>query len=922
VTHPVRIGKYEDLEEIGRGGFAIVYKAWDPKLERNVALKVLHPYWTADHDFVVRFRREARTAARLRHSHIVTIYEADEVEGQPYIAMEYLPGYTLESLLQHEELLSFERVLSILEQVAEALDYAHSQSIVHRDVKPSNVMVEEAEHGVQAKLMDFGLVKAVAGSSVLTSQGKLLGSPEYMAPEQADPKRTDEIGPATDRYALGIVAYQMLTGRVPFPGNEPGTLNAHLNLDPPDPQGIREDLPPAVAATLLKMLAKAPGDRFASAHAFVVRLREALLAKRQEYQRRRIDAAVPSHAKVGQSIDLLVQVRFPDSPLLGIENWPTRQKPPTIEQASEPIAVQFPIDYQTGKPASGHLEIEVEAPYFQIAGATRQIVEVPPDQDSKRVLFLLTAKKSGKLRINVKVYSVERVYLGVIPVVVKATAVRKVVAPSLQVATLVLIITVGRDASVIEPDIYSPLESGLQQLLKQLLSRVGQHHPDYSTALVLQHRLTQNIAETRLYRDTNDRASERAQIIHQLNNLALSALGIPFNELCKPAIPTTRPEPAELLRRDSDVLKSQARKGLSRRQRWVLVMSVIVIGLFGVFALGWTIGWGPAASLFWTETPPVTLTTATTPVPTVTLTLTATLAPTATQVLTPDVRTTLLILIETEKRAVLIEDMDLIRAIFAPDATKTDAATNLSWNAIQRYTQTFTREDHLEITHANLEVTIAGDKATVTNDSCGSFMVTATRQKIEYNCPQCDRWTFHRDANGRWWITDMTYNLVSNASSHRYTFEDGTHGCWTVRYDRNKPQGGMPTLTTELAHLGQGALRFAFDLARISTHRAQTIRYNMPFAGQASAYVYAPPDAPANLEAGFFAMELDHAPFNYHEANQMVRLDPGKWTRITWNIGVTGWVQPLHLLGIEVRQTSGGTYSGYVCIDDVSIKSQ
>lgn len=751
MAHPVRIGKYENLEEIGHGGFAIVYKARDTGLDRTIALKVLYSDRTADPDSVARFRREALVAARLHHPHIFTVYDAGEADGYIYIAMEYLPGQTLRELMDAEKVLSLERALPILEQIAEALDYAHRQGVIHRDIKPGNIIMEETEQGVRVILTDFGLVKAMEESVTLTSQDLLLGSPEYMAPEQADPRRATEVGPATDLYALGIVAYRMLTGQVPFSGKVPAILNAHMNLDPPDPRAIREDLSPEMATALLKMLAKAPGDRFTSAHAFVARLR-----------------------------------------------------------------------------------------------------------------------------------------------------------------------TVGQDVSAQKPDAYSPLESGLQQLLNQM----GQHHPDYSAALVLQHRLTQNIAETRLYRDTDNRASERAQIIHQLNNLALSALGIPFNDLCKPAIYTTGQEPAKLLQRDTDVLKSQARKGLSRRQRWVLVMSVIVIGLFGVFALGWTIGWGPAASLFWTETPPVTLTTATTPVPTVTLTLTATLAPTATQVLTPDVRTTLLILIETEKRAVLIEDMDLIRAIFAPDATKTDAATNLSWNAIQRYTQTFTREDYLEITHANLEVTIAGDKATVTNDSCGSFMVTATRQKIEYNCPQCDRWTFHRDANGRWWITDMTYNLVSNASSHRYTFEDGTHGCWTVRYDRNKPQGGMPTLTTELAHLGQGALRFAFDLARISTHRAQTIRYNMPFAGQASAYVYAPPDAPANLEAGFFAMELDHAPFNYHEANQMVRLDPGKWTRITWNIGVTGWVQPLHLLGIEVRQTSGGTYSGYVCIDDVSIKSQ
>jgi formylglycine-generating enzyme required for sulfatase activity/tRNA A-37 threonylcarbamoyl transferase component Bud32 len=279
------LGKYEIIEEIGRGGFAVVYQARDTDLDRVVALKVLHPYWTADANFVTRFRREARTAARLRHPNIVTVYEAGEFEGQLYIAMEYLPGRNLRELLDTEGALSLERALPILEQVADALDCAHAQGLVHRDVKPGNVRVEEAERGIRATLTDFGLVKAMAGSSVLTSHGTLLGSPEYMAPEQADPERAAEIGPTTDRYGLGVVAYQMLTGRVPFPGNTPATLNAHLNLAPPDPQVVREDLPPNVAAALLKMLAKSPGDRFASGRTFVARLRDALLAESQVRER-------------------------------------------------------------------------------------------------------------------------------------------------------------------------------------------------------------------------------------------------------------------------------------------------------------------------------------------------------------------------------------------------------------------------------------------------------------------------------------------------------------------------------------------------------------------------------------------------------------------------------------------------------------
>jgi serine/threonine protein kinase len=277
MTERRRIGKYKILEEIGRGGFAVVYKARDTELDRIVALKVLHPYWTADPDFVTRFRREARAAARLRHPHIVTVYEASEAEGQLYIAMEYLPGRTLGELLEAERVLPLERALRILEQIADALDHAHAQGVVHRDVKPANVAVEETEQGLQVTLMDFGLVKAMAGSSALTSQGTLLGSPEYMAPEQADPERAAEIGPAADRYALGIVAYQMLTGRVPFPGNIPATLNAHEHKPVPRPRSLRPSLSEAVEAALLKMLAKAPADRFPSACTFVARFQEAQL---------------------------------------------------------------------------------------------------------------------------------------------------------------------------------------------------------------------------------------------------------------------------------------------------------------------------------------------------------------------------------------------------------------------------------------------------------------------------------------------------------------------------------------------------------------------------------------------------------------------------------------------------------------------
>jgi eukaryotic-like serine/threonine-protein kinase len=274
-SSPKRIGKYEVLEELGRGGFATVYKARDTRLNRIVALKVLHPYRSAEPGFVERFRREAEVAANLDHPNIVAVYEADEADGQLYLAMKYVPGRTLRQILEADGSFKAEDALPILEQIAGALDYAHAQGIVHRDIKPSNIIVDNTTDGSRATVLDFGLVKALEGSTELTRAGTLLGSPEYMAPEQADPNRAHEISPATDRYALGIVAYQMLTGRVPFPGDTSATLNAHLNLKPPDPHALRAEVSPQTAAVLLKMLAKAPAERYASAREFVANLRKA-----------------------------------------------------------------------------------------------------------------------------------------------------------------------------------------------------------------------------------------------------------------------------------------------------------------------------------------------------------------------------------------------------------------------------------------------------------------------------------------------------------------------------------------------------------------------------------------------------------------------------------------------------------------------
>jgi formylglycine-generating enzyme required for sulfatase activity len=273
-----KLGKYEILEEIGRGGFATVYRARDPNLDQVVAVKMLHGAYADRSDMVQRFLNEARKAVRLRQRGIVRIYAVGEDGGVPYIAMEYLPGGTLAARL-HGEPLPLDAAIAVVEQVAAALDHAHKHGLVHRDVKPANVLFDE-EGG--AVLVDFGLVKSLAESG-MTTEGTSLGTPTYMAPEQAKPNA--EVDGRADVYALGVVAYEMLAGRVPFEAEMPlSVLHAHVHDTPPDPCGLNQALDPGVASVVLKALEKAPAGRYQTAGAFARELRGAWEAAQEAAQ--------------------------------------------------------------------------------------------------------------------------------------------------------------------------------------------------------------------------------------------------------------------------------------------------------------------------------------------------------------------------------------------------------------------------------------------------------------------------------------------------------------------------------------------------------------------------------------------------------------------------------------------------------------
>ncbi len=266
-----RIGAYEVEEEIGRGGMAIVYKARHVSLGRYVALKILLPHLATDTEIVHRFLQEARAAAALRHPNIVTVYDVGQSDGFYYIAMEYIEGQSLQTLIQRRGRLPPQEVVSILKQVAAALDEAHRQGIVHRDVKPSNVLIE-ARTG-RGVLTDFGVARVMHGGPRLTQTGAFIGTLHYASPEQLQGKEVDH---RADLYALGVMTFEMLTGHVPFSGDAGAVVAGHLQRPPPSVRQYVPSLPTSVDEALAPALAKDPARRYRSATALARALEQAL----------------------------------------------------------------------------------------------------------------------------------------------------------------------------------------------------------------------------------------------------------------------------------------------------------------------------------------------------------------------------------------------------------------------------------------------------------------------------------------------------------------------------------------------------------------------------------------------------------------------------------------------------------------------
>src|SRR5687768_12330712 len=281
------IGSQYALEgEIGRGGMSVVYRAKDLRLNRPVAIKVLPPDLAMDTGIRARFTREAQTAAQLSHPHIVPIYDVGDRDGLAYFVMALLTGGNLGSLLTYDPRLPIEEVRRFMREVADALDYAHQRGVIHRDIKPDNILIDR-ESG-RALVTDFGIAWAMEAASRLTATGIAVGTPTYMSPEQATGDRA--LDGRSDIYSLGVVAYQMLTGRVPFTaGNAMALLLKHVTEHPRPIQELRPDTPTAMSNAIERALLKSPEDRWPTAAS----LREALSSEARVVPSWRTDKPEP-----------------------------------------------------------------------------------------------------------------------------------------------------------------------------------------------------------------------------------------------------------------------------------------------------------------------------------------------------------------------------------------------------------------------------------------------------------------------------------------------------------------------------------------------------------------------------------------------------------------------------------------------------
>ena len=256
-------GRYRIEALLGSGGVGEVFLGWHEVLQRHIALKLIHASLQVDPKVLARFRREARAASTIAHPGIPHIHDFGHSEqGRPYLVMDHVEGPTLGRVLHQEGALPVARAVDLLGQISSALAAAHDAGVVHRDLTADNVMLTASETGEQIKILDFGLAKVLSSDTAeLTTEGSFHGTPEYLPPELIDGREVDH---RADIYSLGVLAYEMLTGEVPFPGTLFQVLNAHLKKDPlaPSVAASRDDIPVALDRLVLRCLVKDPQQRY------------------------------------------------------------------------------------------------------------------------------------------------------------------------------------------------------------------------------------------------------------------------------------------------------------------------------------------------------------------------------------------------------------------------------------------------------------------------------------------------------------------------------------------------------------------------------------------------------------------------------------------------------------------------------------
>jgi serine/threonine-protein kinase len=320
-------GQYHVIDELGRGGMAIVYKAVHTQTTETVALKVLYPHLMSDETNIKRFQREAQVASELKHPYIVPVVDFGEHDNQIYIAMTYMQGHTLEQYFEQPRHITLEQVIHLLTEIASALDYAHTQGVIHRDLKLQNILLDDNQH---AHLSDFGIAH-IADATRLTTTGQIAGTPMYISPEQIKGLPADH---RSDVYAFSVMAYLLLTGYYPFTGDDTlSVIHKHASETPPTPTDVNANLPEPVNAVLLRGLMKRPKDRYDTTMDMVQALKNAINTPALQQTQNKIDTHAINPAESSDTPDEQQAVPAPHDT--------TRQLSPTTRQRSGRFSIVF-----------------------------------------------------------------------------------------------------------------------------------------------------------------------------------------------------------------------------------------------------------------------------------------------------------------------------------------------------------------------------------------------------------------------------------------------------------------------------------------------------------------------------------------------------------------------------------------------------